>query len=459
MTQNLSTPLSSQWVADAAASFLADPAARLAGNAVATTDVETVSLDRAVLTSIDSSVSDLIPDAAITDQKRSGRCWAFAGLNTLRAAMIKDLGLEGFSLSQNFIYFHDKLEKANAFLNRFTADMVAGRDLEDREVVADLASPAGDGGWWPEFAHLVAKYGMVPAYVMPDTQSATDSQAMNDHLDTLLRRAALRIRAVVEPAGDGPARDTAAQDAAARDTAVRELREAAMADVYRLLAIHLGTPPSRFVWQYRNKDKQFTRVGTMTPREFARRYAPDVDEFVVVVHDPRPQIRQDTLYAIDRSETMVGQGPQTHVAASLEVVKAAAVAAVQDGEPVWFACDVAKQRDKKAGVWDAALHDYEGLYGVGLSMTKAERLVARESAPTHAMCLTGVDLVDGTPRRWRVENSWGEETAEKGFWTMNDSWFDQYVYQVVVRADRLPQATRSALEAEPVLLPSWDPMV
>ena len=201
MTQNLSTPLSSQWVADAAASFLADPAARLAGNAVATTDVETVSLDRAVLTSIDSSVSDLIPDAAITDQKRSGRCWAFAGLNTLRAAMIKDLGLEGFSLSQNFIYFHDKLEKANAFLNRFTADMVAGRDLEDREVVADLASPAGDGGWWPEFAHLVAKYGMVPAYVMPDTQSATDSQAMNDHLDTLLRRAALRIRAVVEPAG------------------------------------------------------------------------------------------------------------------------------------------------------------------------------------------------------------------------------------------------------------------
>jgi aminopeptidase C, bleomycin hydrolase len=74
------------------------------------------------------------------------------------------------------------------------------------------------------------------------------------------------------------------------------------------------------------------------------------------------------------------------------------------------------------------------------------------------MCLTGVDLVDGTPRRWRVENSWGEETAEKGFWTMNDSWFDQYVYQVVVRADRLPQATRSALEAEPVLLPSWDPM-
>ena len=129
------------------------------------------------------------------------------------------------------------------------------------------------------------------------------------------------------------------------------------------------------------------------------------------------------------------------------MLKAAAIAAIRDGEPVWFGCDVAKQRDKDAGIWDAALHDYEGLYGVGLSMTKAERLVTRESALTHAMCLTGVDLVDGAPRRWRVENSWGDKVGEKGFHTMNDSWFDEYVFQVVVRAGRLPEEVRAALEA------------
>ena len=411
--------IDTSWVAQRNAAFLADPAARLAGNAVATTDVEQVSLDRTTVTSIDTSVSDLVPDASITDQKQSGRCWAFAGLNVLRASMLKELELDSLELSQAFPFFYDKLEKANAFLTRVIAE--ADRPLDDREVVDSLYSPIPDGGWWPEFARLVAKYGIVPAYAMPDTVSAGDSEAMNEHLSTLLRRTALE-------------------------------------QVHRMLCIHLGTPPEEFVWQYRDKNKEFHRVGTLTPRQFAQRYAAGVEEFVVVAHDPRPEIAVNTRYGMGRSDVMVGEPVQDHVTAELEVLKAAAIAAIQDGEPVWFACDVAKQRDKKAGIWDAALHDYEGLYGVDLSMTKAERLVARESALTHAMCLTGVDLVDGVPRRWRVENSWGDKFGDKGFHTMSDSWFDEYVFEVVVRASRLPEEVRAALETEPVMLPSWDPM-
>jgi len=409
--------IDTSWVAQRNAAFLADPAARLAGNAVATTDVEQVSLDRTAVTSIDTSVSDLVPDASITDQKQSGRCWAFAGLNVLRASMLKELELDSLELSQAFPFFYDKLEKANAFLTRVIAE--ADRPLDDREVVDSLYSPIPDGGWWPEFARLVAKYGIVPAYAMPDTVSARNSEAMNEHLATLLRRTALRLRAAVADGVDP-----------------EPLRVAALEQVHRMLCIHLGTPPEEFVWQYRDKNKEFHRVGTLTPRQFAQRYVTGVEEFVVVVGEP----------------------VQDHVTAELEVLKAAAIAAIQDGEPVWFACDVAKQRDKKAGIWDAALHDYEGLYGVDLSMTKAERLVARESALTHAMCLTGVDLVDGVPRRWRVENSWGDKFGDKGFHTMSDSWFDEYVFEVVVRASRLPEEVRAALKTEPVMLPSWDPM-
>jgi len=401
--------IDTSWVAQRNAAFLADPAARLAGNAVATTDVEQVSLDRTAVTSIDTSVSDLVPDASITDQKQSGRCWAFAGLNVLRASMLKELELDSLELSQAFPFFYDKLEKANAFLTRVIAE--ADRPLDDREVVDSLYSPIPDGGWWPEFARLVAKYGIVPAYAMPDTVSAGNSEAMNEHLATLLRRTALRLRAAVSDGVDP-----------------EPLRLTALEQVHRMLCIHLGTPPEEFVWQYRDKNKEFHRVGTLTPRQMGR------------------------------SDVMVGEPVQDHVTAELEVLKAAAIAAIQDGEPVWFACDVAKQRDKKAGIWDAALHDYEGLYGVDLSMTKAERLVARESALTHAMCLTGVDLVDGAPRRWRVENSWGDKFGDKGFHTMSDSWFDEYVFEVVVRASRLPEEVRAALETEPVMLPSWDPM-
>ena len=431
--------IDTSWVAQRNAAFLADPAARMAGNAVATTDVEQVSLDRAVVTSIDTSVSDLVPDASITDQKQSGRCWAFAGLNVLRASMIKDLELDSLELSQSFPFFYDKLEKANAFLTRVIAE--ADRPLDDREVVASLYSPIPDGGWWPEFARLVAKYGLVPAYAMPDTVSAGDSEAMNEHLATLLRRTALRLRAAVADGVDP-----------------EPLRVAALEQVHRMLCIHLGPPPEEFVWQYRDKNKEFHRVGTLTPRQFAQRYVTGVEEFVVLAHDPRPEIAVNTRYGMGRSDVMVGEPVQDHVTAELEVLKAAAIAAIQDGEPVWFACDVARQRDKKAGIWDAALHDYKGLYGVELSMTKAERLVARESALTHAMCLTGVDLVDGVPRRWRVENSWGDKLGDKGFHTMSDSWFDEYVFEVVVRASRLPEEVRAALETEPVILPSWDPM-
>lgn len=440
----MTTPISTSWAAERNAAVLSDTAARVAGNAVAATDVEKLSLDRRVVTSIDTSVSDLIPDASITDQKHSGRCWAFAGLNMLRARIIKELGVDSIELSQNFVYFYDKLEKANGFLERAERDARAGLGIYERNVSDDFAEPIGDGGYWPEVVFLVGKYGIVPKYAMPDTDSATSSGAMNDHLATVLRRAGLKVRAAVE-AGD--------------DDAVAAAREAALTDVHRLLAIHLGVPPTSFTFQYRDKDKDFHRVGEMTPAEFRDRYVHGLEDFVVVAHDPRSTIELNTRYGVDRTDFMVEQPTQEHVTATIEVLKAAAISAIQDGEPVWFACDVAKQRDREAGIWDAALHDYEGLYGVDLSMTKAERMESRESMLTHAMCLTGVDLVDGEPRRWRVENSWGDKFGEKGFNTMNDSWFEEYVYEVVVRKDRLPEEVRAALETETVILPHWDPML
>ncbi len=77
---------------------------------------------------------------------------------------------------------------------------------------------------------------------------------------------------------------------------------------------------------------------------------------------------------------------------------------------------------------------------------------------THAMLFTGVDVDGEQIRRWRVENSWGEKDADKGFYTMNDSWFDEYVFEIAVHRDALPRELQAALTEEPIVLPAWDPM-
>jgi len=436
--------LEPSFAAESGKEFDADPTARIVQNAVTGTSADTVSLDRRIVNQIDESVCERLDAWTVTNQKHSGRCWEFAGLNVLRARIIKELNLENFEFSQNFIAFHDKLEKANHLLVR--AIETADHDPSEEEVRELLDHPAGDGGYWPQFLDLVRKYGLVPVWAMPDTESAGNTAQLNRALSWALRRAVLRIRAAVT--------DSDGQERAKR---IEAERSQALTDVYRVLAIHLGTPPESFTWQYRDKDKKFHSEGRMTPLEFAARYVPAaLDGYITVLHDPRSENPVGRKYVIDHTPLMEGGTPYAHVTAPIADLKAAAIAAIRDGEPVWFDCDVAQQFDRQGGIWDAELHDYNSLYGADLSMTKAERMRGRETGPTHAMTLVGVDLVEGAPRRWRVENSWGDEVGKKGFFTMNDSWFDQYVFGVVVAPERVSEEVRKAWVGEPIVLPEWD---
>lgn len=441
MTRNVLDPAFSSHQREA---FAADSVGRIVQNAVTGTGADKVSVDRDVLNRLDESVSERLDAWPVTDQKHSGRCWAFAGLNVLRARLIKDLKLDDFAFSQNFVAFHDKLEKANHVLARAIA--VADHDLDEEEVRIVLEHTGDDGGYWQQFMDLVAKYGLVPVQAMPDTESAGNTAQLNRALSTVLRRAVLGIRQAVTDSDPMEGSDR-----------IQTVRNQAMRDVYRVLAIHLGTPPASFTWQYRDKDKAFHNEGELTPVEFAQKVVPaTVHGYMALAHDPRAENPVGRKYVIDHTPYMEGGTPYAHLSAPLADLKTAAIAAIRDGEPVWFDCDVARQFDKETGVWDAHLHDYDSLYGVDLTMTKAERMRMREIAPTHAMTLVGVDLVDGRPRRWRVENSWGDEVGRKGFFTMDDSWFDAYVFRVIVAPERLSQAARAEWSAEPIVLPEWD---
>jgi bleomycin hydrolase len=401
-----------------------------------------VAINREVINATDHSLSVLLDDWKVTNQKRSGRCWLFAGLNLLRVGAMKKMGLKDFEFSQNYAMFWDKIERANYFLEAVIE--TAGRDVDDRTVAFVLDSAAEDGGQWNMFVAIVKKHGLVPKAFMPETQSSSDTGRMNSVLRTVLRQGAKSVRAAAESGGVDAARAEKAE---------------ILRVVYRVLCIHLGTPPDHIDWQWTDKDREFHRDGVLTPQEFAAKYVDlPVDDYVCLVHDPRASSPAGRTFTVQYLGNVLGAPPVTYLNVDMSLLKDIAARSLQAGEPVWFGCDVGKNMSSEYGVWDANLYDLPSVYDAAFTLDKADRLVFHETQMTHAMLFTGVDLLNGVPRRWRVENSWGSDKGKDGFYTMNDSWFDEYVFEIAARRDALPEELRAALDTEPIVLPAWDPM-
>lgn len=436
--------LDEQTLARLRESFSADPRNTLMQNAVTQTTVDDVALNRAIVTSIDHTFSHHLDDWDVTNQKSSGRCWCFAGLNLIRVGAMKKMKLKNFEFSQNFTLFWDKLERANYFLEQIIA--TADKDVDDRVVAYLLSRPIDDGGQWNMFVSIVHKHGLVPKAVMPETESSSSTRRMNSILLTVLREGAAKLRKL---AADGGKAD-----------AIAKAKSEIVATVYRVLCIHLGTPPKKFEWQWKDEDKRFHRDGELTPLEFAKLYCTlPLDEYVCVVHDPRPTSPTGKTFTVAHLGNVIGGEPVKYLNIDIESMKKLTMKTLVGGEPVWMGCDVGKMMRRDLGLWDAKLFDYEGVYQTKFTHGKADRLIHHQTLMTHAMLFTGVDVADNdTPRRWRVENSWGDEGGKKGFYVMNDSWFDEYMFEVAIHRDMLPADLRQAVELEPIVLPPWDPM-
>ena len=436
----MANPLTPDDLASLRTDFVANRAYRITQNAVTKVGILDVALDRDVVTGTDHSVSHLIDDWKVTNQKKSGRCWLFAGLNLLRVGAMSAMNIKDFEFSQNHIMFWDKLERANYYLNAIVE--TRDREVDDRTVAHLLGSVADDGGQWNMFVSLVGKHGLVPQSVMPETQSSSETARMNGILRKVLREGAKTLREL-----DGG------------DDVLDKARTEILGVVHRILSVHLGTPPERFDWQWTDKDRKFHRDGMLTPVEFAARYATlPIEEYACLVHDPRATSPYGRTFTVDHLGNVVGGATVTYLNVEMELLKRLAQEQLVGGEPVWFGCDVGQQMSLDLGLWDAALYDYGSIYDHEFAMGKADRLVYRESLMTHAMLFTGVDVIDGVPRRWRVENSWGDEKGVKGYWTMNDSWFDEYVFEIAVPRRLLPPELAERLDDDPIVLPAWDPM-
>jgi len=435
--------LTEQKLIEFQADFEANPGNRLTQNAVTQHDVNDVALDRAIVTGATRSFSIVLDDWAVTNQAKSGRCWMFAGLNLFRAATRDVLRVRQFEFSQNYLMFWDKIERANFLLEAIIE--TADRPTDDRTVAWLLQRSINDGGQWDMFANLVKKHGVVPKSAMPETESSSNSERMNSIVNYQVRQGAKRIR-----------------DLYTREAGLDELRAAkteTLKVVYRVLSIHLGTPPRRFDWQWTDKDGQFHRDEEKTPLKFAEKYVvTPIDDFICLVHDPRATSPVGRTFTVAYLGNVVDGAPVKYLNVDIQLMKEITLRLLQEGKPVWMGCDTGKQMHRQLGLWDARLFDYPSVYGADFSLDKAGRLEYQQTRMTHAMLFTGVDLVEGRPRRWRVENSWDDKVGDKGFFLMNDSWFDQYMFEIAAPKGYLPADLQQALELEPIVLPPWDPM-
>ncbi len=380
----------------------------------------------------------------ITDQKNSGRCWIFAALNTFRYELIKKYNLKTFELSQNYIFFYDKLEKANYFfLNAI--------NLKDEDVSGRLYSflntdPLCDGGQWDMLANIVRKYGVVPSYAYPDSKNATSSTWLNEFLTSIIRERAIWMK------------EAARGGATLAD--LNDMRTIALNEVYRVLAITLGQPPKQFDLIMRNEDDKVISESGITPKEFFDKYIGiDLDSRISIINATSEDKPFGKTYSVKYLGNVTEGAPVKYLNLPMDSFKQAVIAQLKDGHPVWFGSDCMKFSLRDEGIFDRKACGVESFFNVKYNFTKADRLTYGDSAMNHAMVLLGVNLdKDGKPDRWRIENSWGDKAGSKGYYVCSDEWFDEFVYQAVVDKKYLKSKERKLWDMDPVLLEPWDPM-
>ncbi|WP_137625265.1 aminopeptidase C [Lactiplantibacillus pingfangensis] len=379
----------------------------------------------------------------VANQKQSGRCWMFAALNTMRHSLADRFKLKDFELSQNYTFFWDKFEKANYFYENVLA--TADQPTSSRKVAWLMTTPQQDGGQWDMLVAIIQKYGIVPKSVMPETYNSSKSAEINSTLNLKLRKDAVELRELVA--------------SKATDDQIQDRKEKMLNEVYRMLAYAFGEPVNQFDWEYRDDDKNYHIDQGLTPQSFFKKYIGwNLDDYVSIINAPTDDKPYNHTYTIEMLGNVLGGREVKHLNVTMADFKQLAINQLQAGQSVWFGCDVGKSSDRQKGVMATDVYGTDELFDVDLAMSKAERLDYGQSLMTHAMVITGVDLVNGQPTKWKVENSWGDKVGEKGFFVMSDAWMDEYCYQVVVNKQFLPDELKAAQAEKPTVLAPWDPM-
>ncbi len=420
--------------------YLANPKNTVVRHALSKTKIsDLVYVDNAQVDTVQKFNIE-VKSLPVCNQRQSGRCWIFAGLNVIREKIAKEINCPNFELSQNYISLYDKIEKCNWAMEVLIS--MKDRDIDDRELKFILSCPVGDGGQWDMFVSLVDKYGLMPKDAHFENAQSNSTMFSNRLINTTLRQFAAAVHNK-------------------SDKEVEALRDEYLVKFYNLLSNCFGVPAEKFEFSYIDKDGKFHEEGEYTPVEFAEKF--HIKEYLSnmqsIVNAPTSDKEYLKTYTIKYLGNVVGGKKVIHLNLEMPRVEELIINQLKDGKVVWFGSDVGYYGDRTSGTWDISMFDYKTPFDMDYEMDKAESMDYLVSAMNHAMVITGVQLDKaGKPVRWKIENSWGADVGDKGYFVMSERFFEKYVYQAVVEKDYLNEKELAALKEEPVELKPWDPL-
>ena len=393
---------------------------RNAEKQIAKDGVERFVLNRQILRENPAKFNLQLPSYHLYDQHKSGRCWCFSSLNLIEGNIAKSLNIipRRFALSANYITFFDKLEKTNYLYNYVleTKDNLATL----RKTIFSANDPLVEGASFTNFVNLVNKYGLVPESAMPETKNTNNSRkyflplwrekARTDALELYRLKSELS------------------------EDKLTQLKKQKLSEMYTFLAKLSGEPPISFNYKYTNRDNRRVNLKDYTPAHFR-------DEFLTLKLGNFQLIRCNPMhdfYTMQITEDSYSDNPFRPDVPYLNLPKAdmkqLVITQLASGLPVKIGTRIDIFKYKNINVLDTRLFNYNK---IGLQLADYETgYTTKLIESQHAMLITGVQIENNQPVRWKIENT----HSEHQFYVMNDNFFDAYLTNISIYSDILKQA-------------------